>query len=84
MSCLALAACTQIGPVNVNTVAVGCVEVERGEARDAGGDAAASVLQQAGEAGARFAGSLRSIIRCPHGMEVWTDAQGEIPPGEPQ
>ena len=73
---LALASCTHIEQVNVLTNAMGC-DVTRGEDTQAGGDAQANVLQQAGAAGASFAGSLRSIIVCPGGFQSAGEVQGK-------
>ena len=75
LATLTLTGCTTIDRVNVLTVAVDC-DVTRGEDKAAGGDAEANVLQQAGAAGARFVGSLRSIVTCRDGTTIAAEVEG--------
>ena len=72
---LALAGCTTIDRVNVLTVAVDC-NVTRGDDKSAGGEAQGNALQQSGAAGAKFVGSLRSVVTCRDGTTIEAEVEG--------
>ena len=78
----ALAGCTTVERMNIQTVAVSC-DVERGSEQAAQGEAGADILTQSGQGGGVFAGALRSIVRCPGGLEVEADLDGQIPEPAP-
>ena len=76
LATLAIAGCTTIEAVNVNTVAIHC-DVERGDSKQATGSGSAGVAERHADAAATFAGTLRSTIVCRDGTRAEAEVYGE-------